>query len=247
VPSPRENDDRTALVFGFAWPLTSCHQVQGAVMVDADKEIDKQPPSPGKKQRSPERNRNAENHGALLAAVGEMVALSAPARVRRISLYSELKVLGIHYSRRHLDRLEAEEKFPKRVALGEGRIGWVTAEIIAHVDKQIESRSLAAGTLGSGDLCRRAKRKAEAVMKKLAESGITFEYDGKALVACARSNCKTPSSVARYTISAMRSKVVSVHSRPPEADSLHSPRGFAASTECAIGSKPKSSPPASGG
>lgn len=109
-----------------------------------------------KKQRKRERNRNAENHAALLAAVGEGATLLARVN-RRISLYPELKALGIHYSRRHLDRLEMEGAFPKRVALGEGRVGWITDEIIAHVDKQIESRSLAAGTLGSGDFCRRAK------------------------------------------------------------------------------------------
>ena len=110
----------------------------------------------GKKQRNPERNRNAENHAALLAAVGEGATLLARVN-RRISLYPELKELGIHYSRRHLDRLEMEGAFPKRVPLGEGRVGWITDEIVAHVDRQIESRSLAAGTLGSGDFCRRAK------------------------------------------------------------------------------------------
>jgi prophage regulatory protein len=109
--------------------------------------------------------RNADNHAAV---VGETVT-TRPAHVKRISLYHELQVLGVLYSRRHLDRLEMEGKFPKRVALGEGRIGWVTSEVIAHVDLQIESRSLDAGTLGSGDSCRptnpaaiaRARRKVE--------------------------------------------------------------------------------------
>jgi prophage regulatory protein len=97
-------------------------------------------------------NRNADNHDALLAVVGETV--TRPAHAKRISLFHELEVLGVLYSRRHLDRLEMEGKFPKRVALGEGRVGWVTSEVVAHVDFQIESRSLDAGTLGSGDSCR---------------------------------------------------------------------------------------------
>ena len=70
---------------------------------------------------------------------------------KRISLFPELKDLGVRYSRRHLDRLEAEGQFPKRVPLGEHRVGWVTDEVIAYVKQQIESRSLAAGTLGSGE------------------------------------------------------------------------------------------------
>lgn len=108
-----------------------------------------------KKQHKRERNRNAENHAAPLAAVGERAA--TPAVKRRISLYPELRELGVRYSRRQVDRLEMKEAFPKRVALGKSRVGWITDEVIAHVDKQIKSRSLAAGTLGSGDSCRRVK------------------------------------------------------------------------------------------
>jgi prophage regulatory protein len=36
---------------------------------------------------------------------------------------------GITFSRRHLQRLEDNKKFPKRVTLGENRIGWVVTEI----------------------------------------------------------------------------------------------------------------------
>jgi prophage regulatory protein len=36
---------------------------------------------------------------------------------------------GIRYSRRHLYTLESERKFPKRVALGENRVGWIESEI----------------------------------------------------------------------------------------------------------------------
>jgi prophage regulatory protein len=36
---------------------------------------------------------------------------------------------GITYTRRHLYTLESERKFPKRVALGENRVGWIESEI----------------------------------------------------------------------------------------------------------------------
>jgi len=115
----------------------------------------------GKKPRKREQNRNAENHAALLAVAGEGATPSTPERVKgRISLFSELKELGVRHSRRQVDRLEIKDKFPKRVALGTGRVGWITDEIIAHVDKQIESRSDAKGTLGSGDSCRHPAREA---------------------------------------------------------------------------------------
>lgn len=79
-------------------------------------------------------------------------------RQPRIVVFEQLMPLGVHYSRRQLDRLEVAGKFPKRVPLGVGKVGWLTAEIVALVDSQIASRSLDAGTLGSGDLCRRARK-----------------------------------------------------------------------------------------
>jgi prophage regulatory protein len=36
---------------------------------------------------------------------------------------------GINYSRRHLYNLENERKFPRRVQLGENRVGWIESEI----------------------------------------------------------------------------------------------------------------------
>ena len=36
---------------------------------------------------------------------------------------------NIPYSRRHIDRLEVAGKFPKRVAIGDRRVGWVESEI----------------------------------------------------------------------------------------------------------------------
>ena len=99
-----------------------------------------------KKRREDGQSRNAENHAALLAVVGEAAVQSAP--VRRILLFHELKEFGVYYSRRHLDRMEMAGLFPKRVPLGAARVGWLAAEVIAHVDRQIKPRSLAVGTSG---------------------------------------------------------------------------------------------------
>lgn len=44
--------------------------------------------------------------------------------------YSDLQdTRGITYTRRHLYTLENERKFPKRVPLGENRVGWIESEI----------------------------------------------------------------------------------------------------------------------
>jgi prophage regulatory protein len=43
--------------------------------------------------------------------------------------YDELRAKGIPYSRVHLRRRERELTFPLHVEIGEGRIGWIEAEI----------------------------------------------------------------------------------------------------------------------
>ncbi|MGZ6022698.1 MAG: helix-turn-helix transcriptional regulator [Rhizomicrobium sp.] len=73
-------------------------------------------------------------------------------KLPRLSLFPELKPLGVPYSKRQLDRLEAENKFPKRVPIGESRVGWVTTEVVAHVDEWIARRTMDAGKLGSSDV-----------------------------------------------------------------------------------------------
>jgi predicted DNA-binding transcriptional regulator AlpA len=67
----------------------------------------------------------------------------------KLLLFPELKDHGVRYGRRQIDRLEAAGDFPKRVAIGVGRVGWVETEIVAHVDALIAGRSTAMGTLGS--------------------------------------------------------------------------------------------------
>ena len=58
-----------------------------------------------------------------------------------ILIYPELKPRGVRVSRRQLDRLEAAGKFPRRVQISPGRVGWLAEEIDAHVAAAIARRS----------------------------------------------------------------------------------------------------------
>jgi prophage regulatory protein len=48
---------------------------------------------------------------------------------------------GVLYSNVHLLRKEAEGTFPKRIRLGENRIGWLEDEIDAWIDARAADRS----------------------------------------------------------------------------------------------------------
>ena len=45
------------------------------------------------------------------------------------------------YSRAHIDRLENADKFPKRIKLGTGRVGWWKREIMDWLEQKAQ-RSL---------------------------------------------------------------------------------------------------------
>jgi predicted DNA-binding transcriptional regulator AlpA len=62
---------------------------------------------------------------------------------RKLLDFKELKsTRGIHFSRTHLARLEIEKQFPRRVALGEKRIGWVMTEIDEWLAQKLANRKL---------------------------------------------------------------------------------------------------------
>jgi predicted DNA-binding transcriptional regulator AlpA len=64
----------------------------------------------------------------------------------RIIRYAQLKPeLGIPYSRTHIDRLEAEGKWPKRFKLAEDSnyFGWWRREIVEHLVKHAARREQA--------------------------------------------------------------------------------------------------------
>jgi prophage regulatory protein len=44
------------------------------------------------------------------------------------------------YSPQHIARLEAAGKFPKRVQLGECRVGWIEAEVLEWLQERIRRR-----------------------------------------------------------------------------------------------------------
>jgi predicted DNA-binding transcriptional regulator AlpA len=59
----------------------------------------------------------------------------------KLLTFPELKaVKGIHLSRRHIDRMEANGGFPVRVKVGERHVAWVEAEIDAHVTELMNAR-----------------------------------------------------------------------------------------------------------
>jgi prophage regulatory protein len=61
--------------------------------------------------------------------------------MKKILTYPELADHGIRSSRRQVDRLEAAGKFPRRVQISPGRVGWLAEEINAHVAAAIARRS----------------------------------------------------------------------------------------------------------
>lgn len=46
----------------------------------------------------------------------------------------------VPYSQNHVRRLEAAGKFPKRVQIGDNRVGWVRAEIEAWIEARMRAR-----------------------------------------------------------------------------------------------------------
>lgn len=44
------------------------------------------------------------------------------------------------YSPQHIARLEAAGQFPKRVRLGNNRVGWVEAEVLDWLQARIDAR-----------------------------------------------------------------------------------------------------------
>ena len=58
----------------------------------------------------------------------------------RILSKRQLKEMVL-YSPQHIDRLEAAGKFPKRVRLGECRVGWIEQEVEDWLQERIGRRA----------------------------------------------------------------------------------------------------------
>jgi predicted DNA-binding transcriptional regulator AlpA len=108
-------------------------------------------PAPPPKRRRRRRSIVTDVLTVTVPEVRAQVPLSDERKLpRRLLVFPELKsTRSIPYGRRQIDRLEAAGKFPKRVAIGARRVGWVESEIDEYVEKMIASRSMAVGTLGS--------------------------------------------------------------------------------------------------
>ena len=57
----------------------------------------------------------------------------------RILSKRQLKELVL-YSPQHIARLEAAGKFPKRVKLGNNRVGWIEEEVLEWLQEKIDQR-----------------------------------------------------------------------------------------------------------
>ena len=65
---------------------------------------------------------------------------------KKILIFPELAAHGIPTGRRQIDRLEAAGKFPCRVQISPGRVGWLAEEIDAHVAAAIAHRPARIGS-----------------------------------------------------------------------------------------------------
>lgn len=57
--------------------------------------------------------------------------------------FSDLRAMGISYSRAHIGRLEAAGKFPKRLRLGSGdtgRVAWLRKEVEGWIEEKMRER-----------------------------------------------------------------------------------------------------------
>jgi prophage regulatory protein len=62
-------------------------------------------------------------------------------RLAMLRLLSKRQVRDrVLYSFAHIDRLEKAGLFPKRVRLGQGRVGWVEEEVLEWLRRKIEAR-----------------------------------------------------------------------------------------------------------
>lgn len=78
----------------------------------------------------------------------------------RLLMFKQLREYGVVLSRRWIDKMEQQGKFPKRVELSEWRVAWVESEVIKWVEDRIAARETEVPALGSGRKVRGARGKA---------------------------------------------------------------------------------------
>jgi prophage regulatory protein len=65
-------------------------------------------------------------------------------KMRIISFVELRSIKGIPFSRYHVDRLEKAGKFPRRVHVSEGHIGWLESEVDAFIASRVAERDVRA-------------------------------------------------------------------------------------------------------
>lgn len=60
---------------------------------------------------------------------------------RRLVGYKQLKDIGITFSREHLWRLEAANRFPRRIYLSPQKVVWDLDEVLSHVARLAAERA----------------------------------------------------------------------------------------------------------
>jgi prophage regulatory protein len=61
-------------------------------------------------------------------------------RIRLLEFRDLKATRGIAFSRRYLYTLEAQNKFPRRVPMGEHRVAWVESEIDTYLAEKLAAR-----------------------------------------------------------------------------------------------------------
>jgi len=61
-------------------------------------------------------------------------------KIRQLVTHKELKAFGISFSREHLWRLEAANKFPRRIYLSPQKVVWFEDEILAWLAERDAER-----------------------------------------------------------------------------------------------------------
>jgi prophage regulatory protein len=64
-----------------------------------------------------------------------------PSAQRRLLNYKDLRAIGISFSREHLWRLEAANKFPRRIYLSRQKVVWYEDEILAWLAERNAERA----------------------------------------------------------------------------------------------------------
>ena len=80
--------------------------------------------------RKPDPRANPRGIAMLLYMRSIVMRLLSKRQVKELVLYSP----------QHIARLEAAGQFPKRVQLGQNRVGWVEAEVLEWLRERIEAR-----------------------------------------------------------------------------------------------------------